>query len=41
MLPILKAEYEPGSRHMGFIVEEVAQGQVISEYFGFLCHSFH
>jgi hypothetical protein len=39
-LPISTAQYEPGSRHMGFMVEEVALGQIFSEYTGFLCHSF-
>jgi hypothetical protein len=28
---------KPGSSHMGFVVDEVALGQVFSEYFSFLC----
>jgi hypothetical protein len=31
-----------GSRHMGFVVDKVALGQVLFEYFGFPCQSsFH
>jgi hypothetical protein len=26
---------------MGFVVDEAALGQVLSEYFGFPCKSFH
>jgi hypothetical protein len=34
--------FKPGSSHVVFVVEEVALGQVFSEYFGFPCHSsFH
>jgi hypothetical protein len=34
--------FEPGSGHVGFVVDKVAPGQVFSEYFGFLCQSsFH
>jgi hypothetical protein len=29
--------FEPRSGHMGFVVDEVALGQVFSEYFGFPC----
>jgi hypothetical protein len=33
---------EPRSGHVGFVVDKVALGQVLSEYFGFLCQlSFH
>jgi hypothetical protein len=33
---------EPGSGHVGFVLENVALGQVFSEYFGFPCQSsFH
>jgi hypothetical protein len=35
-------EFEPGSGQVGFVVDEVAPGQVFSEYFGFPCQSsFH
>jgi hypothetical protein len=27
--------FEPGSGHLGFVVDKVALGQVFSEYFGF------
>jgi hypothetical protein len=34
--------FEPGSGHVGFVVDKVALGQVFSEYFGFPCQSlFH
>jgi hypothetical protein len=34
--------FDPRSGHMGFVVDEVALGQVFSEYFGFPCQfSFH
>jgi hypothetical protein len=34
--------FELSSGHVGFVVDEVAQGQVFSEYFGFPCQfSFH
>jgi hypothetical protein len=34
--------FEPGSGHVGFVVDEVAQEQVFSEYFGFpFQFSFH
>jgi hypothetical protein len=34
--------FEPGSDHVGFVVDKVALGQVFSEYFGFPCQSsFH
>jgi hypothetical protein len=32
--------FDPGSVHVGFVVEKVALGQVSSEYFSFPCH-FH
>jgi hypothetical protein len=33
---------EPGSGHVGFVVDKVAQGQLFSVYFGFPCQSsFH
>jgi hypothetical protein len=36
------AGFEPRSGHVGFMVDEVALGQVFSEYFGFPCEfSFH
>jgi hypothetical protein len=36
------AAIEPGSGHVGFVVDKVALGQVFSEYFGFPCQSsFH
>jgi hypothetical protein len=35
-------EFKPGSRHVGFVVDKVALGQVFSEYFVFPCQSsFH
>jgi hypothetical protein len=30
----------PGSSHVGFVVDKVAVGQVFSEYFGFFCQIF-
>jgi hypothetical protein len=34
--------FKPGSSHVGFVVDKVALGQVLSEYFGFPCKSsFH
>jgi hypothetical protein len=32
--------FEPGSGHVGFVVDEMVLGQVFSEYFGFPCQSF-
>jgi hypothetical protein len=32
---------EPWSGHVGSVVAKVALGQVLSEYFGFPCQSFH
>jgi hypothetical protein len=29
--------FSPSSRHVGFVVDKMALGQVSSEYFGFLC----
>jgi hypothetical protein len=31
--------FEPGTGEVGFVVDEVALGQVFSEYFGFPCQS--
>jgi hypothetical protein len=31
--------FEPGSGHVGFVVDKVVLGQVFSEYFGFPCQS--
>jgi hypothetical protein len=28
-------------QHVGFVVDKAALGQVLSEYFGFPCQSFH
>jgi hypothetical protein len=40
--PPWRSRLEPGSGHVGFVVDKVALGQVISEYFGFPCQfSFH
>jgi hypothetical protein len=33
--------FEPGSGHVGCVVDKAALEQVSSEYFGFPCHSFH
>jgi hypothetical protein len=33
--------FEPGSGHVGFVVDKAARGQVFFEYFCFPCHSFH
>jgi hypothetical protein len=34
--------FEPGSGHVGFVVDKMALGQDFSEYFGFPCQSsFH
>jgi hypothetical protein len=33
------AWFEPGSSHVGFVVDKVELGQVFSEYFGFPCQS--
>jgi hypothetical protein len=34
--------FEPGSGHVGFVMDEVVLGQVLCEYFGFPCQfSFH
>jgi hypothetical protein len=32
-----RAEFEPRSGHVGFVVDRVALGQVFSEFFGFSC----
>jgi hypothetical protein len=40
--PKRRPGFEPRSRHVGFVVNKVALGQVFSEYFGFLGQfSFH
>jgi hypothetical protein len=40
--PPRRPGFEPGSGHVGFVVDKVALGQVFSEYFGFPCQSsFH
>jgi hypothetical protein len=37
-----RPRFEPGPRHVGFVVDKVAFGQVFSENFGFPCRSsFH
>jgi hypothetical protein len=33
--PAWRSGFEPGSGHVGFVVDKVALGQVFSEYFGF------
>jgi hypothetical protein len=35
--PPRRPGFEPGSGHVGFVVDKVALGQVFSEYFGFPC----
>jgi hypothetical protein len=32
---LLRPGFEPGSDHVGFVVDKVALGQVSSKYFGF------
>jgi hypothetical protein len=40
--PPRRPEFKPGSGHVGFVVDELALGQVFSEYFGFPCQlAFH
>jgi hypothetical protein len=40
--PLRRPGFEPGSGHVGFVVDKVALRQVFSEYFGFPCQSlFH
>jgi hypothetical protein len=40
--PPRRPRFEPGSGHVGFVVDKVALGQVFSEYFGFPRYSsFH
>jgi hypothetical protein len=42
LLPTAAAQIRARAEHVGFVVDKVALGQVISEYFGFLCQSsFH
>jgi hypothetical protein len=38
-LPIAVARVRARSGHVGFVVEEMALGQIFSEYFGFPCQS--
>jgi hypothetical protein len=33
--PLRRPKIEPGSGHVGFVVDKAALGQVFSEYFGF------
>jgi hypothetical protein len=33
----IRPGFEPGSGHVGFVVDKVALGQVFSEYFGSPC----
>jgi hypothetical protein len=33
--------FEPGSGHVGFVVDKAELGQDFSEYFGFSCQAFH
>jgi hypothetical protein len=35
--PQWRPEFEPGSSNVGFVVDNMALGQVFSEYFSFLC----
>jgi hypothetical protein len=35
--PRRRPEFEPGSGHVGYMMDKVALGQVLSEYFGFPC----
>jgi hypothetical protein len=32
--------FEPGSGHVGFVVDKAALGQIFSEYFGWSCQAF-
>jgi hypothetical protein len=38
--PPLQPGFDPGSGHVGFMVEKAALAQVFSEYFGFPCQAF-
>jgi hypothetical protein len=41
-LPARRSGFDPGSVHVGFVVDKVALGQVFPEYFGLsLSISFH
>jgi hypothetical protein len=40
-LPTTAARVQPGSSHVGFVVDKAAQGQVFSEYYCFPCQTFH
>jgi hypothetical protein len=35
-----RPRFESVSGHVGFVVDKAALRQVLSEYFGFLCHAF-
>jgi hypothetical protein len=37
--PPRRLGFEPGTSHVGFVVDKVAQGQVFSEYIGLSCQS--
>jgi hypothetical protein len=40
--PLRRPGFEPGSGHVGFVVDKVSLGQVFYKYFGFPCQSsFH
>jgi hypothetical protein len=39
MFPTRGPGFDPGSGHVGFVVDKVALGQVFSKYFGFPCQS--
>jgi hypothetical protein len=40
--PPRQPEFQPGSGHVGFMVDKMELGQVLSEYFGFPCQfAFH
>jgi hypothetical protein len=36
-VPLRRPGFKPGSSQVGFVVDKVALGQVLSEYFGFPC----
>jgi hypothetical protein len=38
--PLQEPGFQPGSSHVGTVVDRAALGQVFSEYFNFPCHSF-
>jgi hypothetical protein len=39
--PPRRPAFEPGSGHVGFVVDKVELGQVLSEYFGFPYLFYH